>query len=90
VRLPKKVQEKLLHKVLGFRGVMENSLADAVDQLSIPPEQEAQGLLIICAHPGKEPLVGRLVDRRKRVLRDGIRGRSVFAKLKRRIAGCRK
>jgi hypothetical protein len=62
------VQEKLLHKVLGFRGVMENSLADAVHQLSIPPEQKAQGLLIICTHPGKERLVGQFVSRGNRVL----------------------
>src|SRR5260221_1037073 len=41
VRLPKKVQEELLYKVLGFAGVMENSLSDAVDQPGIPAEEKA-------------------------------------------------
>jgi hypothetical protein len=41
VRLPKDVQEKLLHKVLGFAGVMENSISDAVDQPGIPAEEKA-------------------------------------------------
>jgi hypothetical protein len=68
MRFPKKVEEEFLHKILGFGGVMENSLADAVDQLSIPPEQKAQGLFIICTHPGKEPLVGHFFSRRTRVL----------------------
>ena len=68
VRLPKKVQEEFLHKILGVGGVMENSLADAVDQPSIPAEQKAQGLLIVYAHPGKERLVGQLFSRRNRVL----------------------
>jgi hypothetical protein len=68
MRFPKKVQEEFLHKVLGFGGVMENSLADAVDKLSIPPEQKAQGLFIICTHPGKEPLVGGSFGRRNCLL----------------------
>jgi hypothetical protein len=68
VRLPKKVQEEFLHKILGFGGVMENSLADAVDQLSIPAKQKAQGLPIICTHPGKERLVRDFFSRRYAVL----------------------
>ena len=60
--------EEFLHKILGFSGVMENSLADAVDQLSIPTKQKAQGLLIICVHPGKERLVGQFFSRRTHVL----------------------
>jgi len=67
VRLPKKVEEEFLHKILGFGGVMENSIADAVDQLSIPTKQKAQGLLIICVHPGKERLIGQFFSRRARV-----------------------
>jgi hypothetical protein len=62
------VQEEFLHKILGFGGVMENSLPDAMDQLSIPPEQKTQGLLIICTHPGKERLVGQFFSRANRVL----------------------
>jgi hypothetical protein len=68
MRFPKKVQEEFLHKVLGFGGVMENSLPDAVDQLSIPAKQKAQGLLIICVHPGKERLVRDFFSRRNAVL----------------------
>jgi hypothetical protein len=68
MRFPKKVQEEFLHKVLGFGGVMENSLADAVDQLSIPAKQNPKSFLIICTHPGKEGLVGGFFSRRNRVL----------------------
>jgi len=67
VRLPKKVQEEFLHKILGFGGVMENSLADAEDHLSIPAEQKTKGLLIVGTDPGKKGFVGELLGRRNRV-----------------------
>jgi hypothetical protein len=68
VGLPKEVKEEFLHKVLGFGGIAEDSLSNAVDQTGIATEKKTEGLRIGGAHPGNERFVGGFFRRRNRIL----------------------
>jgi hypothetical protein len=68
VCLPKEVQEELLHKIFGFRGIVENFLSDAVHQAAIPTEKKAEGLFIFSTQPTKKGLIGKLLGWCNRVL----------------------
>jgi hypothetical protein len=67
VRLPKEVQEELLNKIFGFRGIVENFLSDAVHQAAIATEKKAEGLFVFGTQPSKKSLIGRFLGRCNRV-----------------------